>query len=43
MSPRVESLKVRFTCLEKYEQGVLDDVDELELEESLVLGSKIIL
>jgi len=34
MSPRVKSLKVIFTCLEEDEQGVLNDVDDLELEES---------
>ena len=43
MSPRVEFLKVRFTYLEKYEQWVLNDIDDFELEDSLVLGSKIIL
>ena len=37
MSPRVKFLKVRFTYLEKYEQGVLSDVDEIELEEPSVL------
>jgi len=33
MSQRVKYLKVRSTCLEKYEQGVLNDIGEVHLEE----------
>ena len=39
MSPRVKFLKIRFTCLDNDERGVLDDIDEIELEESLVPGN----